>query len=155
MIDNAMSNCSRALRSDPGDQEQARAERADDGSEGVGGVDTRHISLAGILFFGPPQPRAPTGNSRPTGASAAAEPKTRGRGRARKLNQMFERSRGRSASRGAMRQVVRGPGDRAAASNWHQPNATRGRARIRQSNEPMPLPIPRPVRKTATMMESV
>ncbi len=43
----------------------------------------------------------------------------------------------------------------AARSNWHQPKAMRGRARFRHSIDPMALPIPRPVRKTATMIESV
>ena len=38
----------RALRSDPGDQEQARAECADDGAESVGGIDPGE-QLGGIL----------------------------------------------------------------------------------------------------------
>ena len=41
------------------------------------------------------------------------------------------------------------------SSTWHQPSARRGCARVRDSIDPAPLPIPSPTRKTARMMEKV
>ena len=44
----------------------------------------------------------------------------------------------------------------AASAIWHQPRATRGRAVDAQpAIEPAALPIPKPTRKTARMMENV
>ena len=71
----------RVLRSHPGDQEQARAERASDGPQRVGGIDAGKQPGGSCPLRARP-PQAPTGSSRPTEASAATEPKTRGRGRA-------------------------------------------------------------------------
>ena len=38
------------------------------------------------------------------------------------------------------------------SSNWHQPSASRGRT-CRTSSAAIPLPMARPIRKTARMME--
>ena len=40
-------------------------------------------------------------------------------------------------------------------SSWHQPSATRGRSMLFAMSEPRLLPMPRPMRKTARMIENV
>ena len=43
----------------------------------------------------------------------------------------------------------------AARSNWHQPSANPGRTAWRASSDPKLLPMPRPTRNTARIMENV
>src|SRR5262249_3980782 len=43
----------------------------------------------------------------------------------------------------------------AQSRTWHQARATRGRFIWWDSEEPIVLPIPRPIRKTATIIENV
>ena len=40
-------------------------------------------------------------------------------------------------------------------NSWHQPSATRGRAMLFAMSDPRLLPMPRPMRNTARMIENV
>ena len=122
-----MSTCSRALRSDPGDQEQARAESADDGSEGVGGVDARKsVWRHPVLSMRPRkrqgEARAPQERRRQQGPKRAGEielevePDVR---RDRRIDRPVRERRG---------QAVRGPGDR-GGSEQLAPAQRQARAR--------------------------